>query len=182
MLFGWALMRRRFSANDDCVLFGALAEALRSMVALPGPLNGCTGRTAGKSSSFEARPEPQNQSLDRGDRAKVCRSDLGSGDHQIEFGLDRQHQINHIDRAQASFGEWIIERNETGDRVVREDLCDKSEQPIARRAVSIRHGGGLLTKRLSAYGEVLEKAYWKPRDVSIDCLLKTQLSNKKMIN
>ena len=61
-------------------------------------------------------------------------SDLRGRDRDIEIGFHREHQLDHIDRAEAGGGQRVIDRHRPNDGVFDEEPFDQGEQSVPRQA------------------------------------------------
>lgn len=78
------------------------------------------------------RGNPCDQSLHGQNGAKIRRSNFRSRYHDIEFGLHREHQVDHIDRTQADLGKLFIDQYRPGNRMLRQDFLDQLNQSISQ--------------------------------------------------
>ena len=75
--------------------------------------------SAASSESTHPRLDPHDQSLDGRDGSKVRGCNFGRRYHDIELGLHREHEVDHIDGAQTRLGKLLVNRHRSRNRMLR---------------------------------------------------------------
>jgi hypothetical protein len=78
--------------------------------------------------------------LDPGDRTEIPRPHVAFRDFEIEFGFDRQHKINEVERRQPVLAEIVIAADKTIDRPFGEQRLHQSVNAFAQIGIAaIKH-------------------------------------------
>jgi hypothetical protein len=81
-----------------------------------------------------------DQRLDPGNRTEVCRPHVSLGNFEIEFGFDREHKINEVERRQSVLAEIIVAANKATDRSFGEQRLHQRVNAFAHiRIAAIKH-------------------------------------------
>jgi hypothetical protein len=80
-----------------------------------------------------------NHPLQRPDRLEILGRDLSLRDREIEFGFDRQHQVDHVHRGQPDIHQPRLGVHFRHDRVLFEDRLDQRKDPALDIGVEVLH-------------------------------------------
>ena len=66
----------------------------------------------------------------RFDRLEILRRDLGLRNREVEFGFDREHQVDHVHRGQPDIHQPRFGSDVGCDRVLLEDRLDEGKDTV----------------------------------------------------
>src|SRR5277367_1111472 len=86
-----------------------------------------------------------DQCFDSHDAAKIRRGHVAIGNLHIELGLDREHQIDHVERRDAALTELVVAAGAAHNRPLFQDRTHERGDPLsggsgAIRSDTIQHG------------------------------------------